>query len=322
MSLSQSIRQRLLVGGFTIVSVIVVGIMIFYVPIQADTIAGQATSNEAYKQQVLNLVNQYRTSQGLTPLIRNSQLDQSAQNYTNLVANSNYNPSTSLAWHVGPDGSKIEDRIRAVGYQAVNYAENFAAGQPDPQSVVAGWKGSTGHDAMLRFPFVHIGIGYSYRPGTVYGAYWALHFGTPANGTTPQPPAVPPQQPQLPPQTTTPTGPINTVPPANPPATVPNTSTNPSVPSTNTSAQCTRYPNLPWCLSQSTTPTNSNPVPVPPTVPNVPQNPPAYTPYTPPQNPPVVTTPYQTVSPRRGAMATACAGLRALGIAPAICRNY
>ncbi len=53
MSLKQSIRQRILVGGFVILSVVLIVAMFLYIPINADTMSGTATSNESYKQQVL-----------------------------------------------------------------------------------------------------------------------------------------------------------------------------------------------------------------------------------------------------------------------------
>ena len=77
--------------------------------------------------------------------------------------------------HNTPEGLTPFDRLRELGIQYTVAAENIAAGQPDPQSVVDAWMNSPGHRAnILNEKIKEIGIAYV-RGGT-YGIYWAQEF--------------------------------------------------------------------------------------------------------------------------------------------------
>ena len=54
--------------------------------------------------------------------------------------------------------------------------ENIAAGQPTPESVVAGWLRSEGHCRNIMNPgFRELGLGFA--QGGTYGTYWVQDFG-------------------------------------------------------------------------------------------------------------------------------------------------
>jgi uncharacterized protein YkwD len=152
--------------------------------------AARAQSVEAWREQVLSMVNQERAAAGLNALRIAPELTTAAQKYSEYMA------SADFFAHEGPDGSTPATRQQAAGYTgAVVWGENIAAGQPDPQSVMQAWMNSPGHRANILFRgFTEIGIGIYSAPGTRYGVYWTQEFGARPQGagvpmTTAPPPA-------------------------------------------------------------------------------------------------------------------------------------
>lgn len=77
--------------------------------------------------------------------------------------------------HSDPDGKGVVERVARVQYSWTVLGENIAAGQPNPQAVVAGWKASDGHCANMMNPsFNQLGVGYA--PGGPYNHYWTQVF--------------------------------------------------------------------------------------------------------------------------------------------------
>ena len=73
--------------------------------------------------------------------------------------------------HNNPDGETPHDRIENAGYTGMTTGENIAAGQPDAQTVVAGWMDSDGHCAnIMHTAFDEIGVG-------MYQDHWTQKFG-------------------------------------------------------------------------------------------------------------------------------------------------
>jgi uncharacterized protein YkwD len=87
--------------------------------------------------------------------------------------------------HTNPDGLDPFQRMAAVGYAGRTMGENIAAGQPSPESVMAGWMASDGHCAnIMRGSFTEIGIGYFTDGGgggfgRGYTHFWTQNFGSP-----------------------------------------------------------------------------------------------------------------------------------------------
>lgn len=130
-------------------------------------------SVEAYRVEVLRLVNVERENEGLDPLTFNPLLNDSAQLYAERMAQEHFFS------HTDPDGNSSLDRIRATGYLrppcdcAWQYAtgENLGSGQATPADVVRAWMDSPGHRAnILHDQFDELGVGYA-------DGYWVQHFG-------------------------------------------------------------------------------------------------------------------------------------------------
>jgi uncharacterized protein YkwD len=82
--------------------------------------------------------------------------------------------------HDGPDGSSPQGRVWASGYSGSFKGETLAAGQYTAQAVLNAWITSSGHAAIIFAPdSVEVGVGFFYRPGSYYGAYWVLLTGNP-----------------------------------------------------------------------------------------------------------------------------------------------
>ena len=80
--------------------------------------------------------------------------------------------------HTNPDGRSPFDRMTAAGYKYSLAAENIAAGQTTPHSVIDAWMNSPGHRAnILNCGLTEIGVGYA--TGGSYRHYWTQAFGTP-----------------------------------------------------------------------------------------------------------------------------------------------
>lgn len=132
--------------------------------------------NSAFVQEILNLTNQFRASNGLAALTIDLNLTKAAQQYSQDMA------LYDFFSHTGKNGSTAQSRALSAGYESGYVGENIAAGYTTPKEVVDGWISSTGHRANLLNPsYNEIGIGYYYLQndtGSVnYGSYWTQVFG-------------------------------------------------------------------------------------------------------------------------------------------------
>ncbi|MEV5408839.1 CAP domain-containing protein [Thermopolyspora sp. NPDC052614] len=113
------------------------------------TTVGSATENE-----VIRLTNEHRKKVGCAPLVNDARLHNAALAHTKLMAAKNQ-MQHQLAGE--PD---FGTRIKAAGFSFRSAAENIAAGQPTPQSVVSAWINSPGHRANIEnCGLTHIGVG-------------------------------------------------------------------------------------------------------------------------------------------------------------------
>jgi uncharacterized protein YkwD len=137
---------------------------------------GQAPEsvNSAYEQQIVVLVNAERTSRGLPPLKRVALLDQAARYHAKDMQQDNYfyhdtydrvNGALSLICSMATRISGFYPNWSWIG-------ENIAKGYSSPQSVIAAWMGSPGHQQnILHTEYWEIGVGY------YTGNYWVQDFG-------------------------------------------------------------------------------------------------------------------------------------------------
>lgn len=119
--------------------------------------------------EVLRIVNVERMSEGLLPLTMFLAM-QTAADIRALEITQSFS-------HTRPDGTDCFTVLDEVGVDWCAVGENIAAGQPTPAAVMQSWMNSPGHRAnILNSSFTHIGVGYEYRQGTAYGAYWVQVF--------------------------------------------------------------------------------------------------------------------------------------------------
>ncbi|MEV0158640.1 CAP domain-containing protein [Nonomuraea fuscirosea] len=111
---------------------------------------GSAEENE-----VVRLTNAERAKGGCSALKHDPQLRAAAHGHSADMAAKNYFSHTSQ------DGRSFLDRIKGAGFTGGSgWAENIAAGQPSPASVVQAWMNSSGHKAnIMNCKYNLIGVG-------------------------------------------------------------------------------------------------------------------------------------------------------------------
>lgn len=120
--------------------------------------------------EVLQLVNQERTSHGLAALQYSDVLEEPAmQHACEMITNDFFDHNNPVT------GSSPGDRVAATTFQATTWGENIACGQATAQEVVTGWMNSPGHRANILNPdFTHLGVGV--RTGGSCTIYWVQLF--------------------------------------------------------------------------------------------------------------------------------------------------
>lgn len=125
---------------------------------------------------VIELTNNFRAQNGLSPLEFDAQLATAAQTHTENMAFQDFFS------HTGLDGSDVGDRVTNTGYNYFTVGENIGAGYQTPEAVVQGWIESPGHRAnMLNPDFQEIGVGYFLLEEDTgsqnWNYYWTQVFG-------------------------------------------------------------------------------------------------------------------------------------------------
>jgi uncharacterized YkwD family protein len=125
-----------------------------------------ATGISQMAQQVIELTNNERRKNGLTPLSADASLSGVAQTKTNDMNSKHYFSHTSPTY-----GSPF-DMMRDFGVTYKSAGENIAMGQTTAQQVVSSWMNSEGHRKNILSPnYTNIGVGY-----TSNGNYWSQMF--------------------------------------------------------------------------------------------------------------------------------------------------
>ncbi|WP_445627112.1 CAP domain-containing protein [Nostoc sp. DSM 114167] len=117
-----------------------------------NQIAAYSTDTAALEQSIFNQINNYRASQGLPALTRNSAIDNQVRLHSKNMAN-----GTVPFGHNG-----FSERLNATGVAYRSAAENVAynQGYGDPATIaVQGWLKSPGHLANIRGNYNLTGIG-------------------------------------------------------------------------------------------------------------------------------------------------------------------
>lgn len=124
------------------------------------------TSERAYEQEVIRLVNVERAKAGLKALTEDWELSRVARYKSQDMHDLRYFSHTSPTY-----GSPF-DMMKAFGIRYRTAGENIAMGYRTPAAVVQGWMNSPGHRAnILNASYTKIGVGY-----VASGNYWTQHF--------------------------------------------------------------------------------------------------------------------------------------------------
>lgn len=120
-------------------------------PVLATVIPVADTNTQ--RNELLQLTNTARTSQGLSELESSSMLDQAAQAKANDMIARNY-------WgHVGPDETTPWHWLNVAKYDYDKAGENLAYGFSDTTKLVAGWLSSREHRANMLGDYTQVGFG-------------------------------------------------------------------------------------------------------------------------------------------------------------------
>ncbi|WP_312473573.1 SafA/ExsA family spore coat assembly protein [Neobacillus sp.] len=124
---------------------------------------------KSIESQVIQLTNQERAKNGLKPLTADWELSRVARYKAMDMRDKNYFSHTSPTY-----GSPF-DMMKNFGISYRSAAENIAAGQTTPASVVQAWMNSSGHRAnILSAQSTYIGVGYAQGGSQRY--YWVQMF--------------------------------------------------------------------------------------------------------------------------------------------------
>lgn len=135
-------------------------------------ISSDAThSTTGWQYDILQLTNKIRAEHSLQSLTWNTALAHTASEHCADMVTRDYFS------HNSPEGITPFDRMHSAGIRYIYAAENIAAGQPDPQSVINAWMDSPEHRANILNPNLRE-IGAAYSRGGTYGIYWAQEFAT------------------------------------------------------------------------------------------------------------------------------------------------
>jgi uncharacterized protein YkwD len=143
-------------------------------PASAPQRSGEEVAQGLDPNEALRLVNEYRSSKGLSALSLDSHATAAAEILVKDMANHDHMS------HVGPNGADLQKRLTMAGYHYKVAAENVSVGQRSFAQIVEGWKQSPPHSRnMLLADAKHMGIAYEYKPDTKYKTYWTLVVAAP-----------------------------------------------------------------------------------------------------------------------------------------------
>jgi len=137
---------------------------------------GSSTHGLSAKETALaNMINQYRRSKGKREVATCHSMNVAAQDHGNDERDRNYYS------HTGKNGSTYYERMCDAGYlpgcgPSTYVGEILMAGVSTPEEALAAWKGSPGHDTIMRDnAFLVIGVGHACGGGR-WGDYWVVEF--------------------------------------------------------------------------------------------------------------------------------------------------
>jgi uncharacterized protein YkwD len=145
----------------------------------------QAVSYSAQEVQFVRLLNEYRVSLGVEPLMVSDLASDAAEKHSHDMATYRFFSHTTLGSDFFPIGSDGGDRLVLRGYPSYfGWGENIAAGPSAASGVLEAWKGSDTHNQMMSYAgFKVLGIGLVYDQDAPYKYYWTVDFGVAVDET-------------------------------------------------------------------------------------------------------------------------------------------
>ena len=142
--------------------------------------AAAKANKTAYASQtleVVNLINEYRTANGLAKLTVNDTLSTAAMHRAAESAYADWNMTAmegGAKRHIRPNFTKASTIASEYGIGG-NFGENFGRWQASPSEIIAQWKSSSSHNALLLSgSYTKVGIGVAQDSLGYY--YWVALF--------------------------------------------------------------------------------------------------------------------------------------------------
>ncbi|WP_106478028.1 CAP domain-containing protein [Phytohalomonas tamaricis] len=152
-------------------------------PAASDQSRASSCELDQTKKALLDRVNKARSQtrqcgdesfEAAEPLTWNCKLEAAAMEHSKDMAKTNY------FGHASPEGTRIGDRVSAVGYKWQAVGENIAAGQRSATAVINGWLASPGHCAnIMNGTFTEMGLARVDMQSSKYSRYWTQVFARP-----------------------------------------------------------------------------------------------------------------------------------------------
>jgi uncharacterized protein YkwD len=145
----------------------------------ASAAQAQAVSYSAEEITFVQLINDYRVSLGLNPLMTSDLLSESGDRHSSDMAKYGFFDHYTERSDWFAPGAAPWDRMAASGYNFNTYkGENIAAGQTTAAKVFEAWKNSPSHNENMVNPnYKVMGISLLYVSGSTYKYYWTTDFG-------------------------------------------------------------------------------------------------------------------------------------------------
>lgn len=135
------------------------------------------TAYASQASEVVNLINEYRTANGLAKLTVNDTLSTAAMHRAAESAYADWNMTAmegGAKRHIRPNFTKASTIASEYGIGG-NFGENFGRWQASPSEIIAQWKSSSSHNALLLSgSYTKVGIGVAQDSLGYY--YWVALF--------------------------------------------------------------------------------------------------------------------------------------------------
>lgn len=137
------------------------------------------TAYASQASEVVNLINEYRTANGLAKLTVNDTLSTAAMHRAAESAYADWNMTAmegGAKRHIRPNFTKASTIASEYGIGG-NFGENFGRWQASPSEIIAQWKSSSSHNALLLSgSYTKVGIGVAQDSHGNGGYYWVALF--------------------------------------------------------------------------------------------------------------------------------------------------